>query len=108
MDPMTTVLCGAVAVLFLSLGGVVRYVKILHEDQLDECREGRRLCEEKSKRQERQIDALIDGDHGRARDERSTDAHEALVPKPAKRPSVLRRMISLRPTTTGTDAEGSP
>ena len=60
--------------------GLVGYIraqgnelKALLIKSLADCEEGRKLCEKRSDAQQDQIDALIDGDHDRAKAKRGTD-----------------------------------
>lgn len=80
---------GSVGFAFLGLGV---YVKYLHAEQLRECREGRDKCEQVSKAQQEQIDALIDGDPELAKAKRHTDEHP-VQKDPPKRKGRIRAWV---------------
>lgn len=75
----TVVVAGfsAVGAAVLGLAGYVRFLHgkqiTMAEDQLSECKDANRRCEARSDAQQEQIDALIDGDHERAKAKRATD-----------------------------------
>ena len=82
-------LCGGLV--FLAL-----YVRTLHKEQLRECRATTEACEARSKAQQAQIDALIDGDHERARSTRENAKETDRVERPPpKRKSHMARMFFL-------------
>ena len=99
MNVDAAVIVTLIGFLGMSVAGLIGYIrsqnnelKAMLKKSLDDCEAGRLECEKRSKSQQAQIDALIDGDNDLAKSKRDTDTvpvvHQPAVifdPTPLKR-----------------------